>query len=327
MDVQRPSKEPRSIRAPKSQHANYADLRHGAEFVDNLRRGHAGNRQSAAAVAADSRSPKTNLSRTGSLQQPASEARRWNVNAGAPNERLAYQPHSPAHVYGHDNVAAKQSGNELKQTLHSSAQPARSASMRQTEMRYPAAAADGGDMISDISIRATGPPPSVAVNNSPLTSTMDVIQPGMPAILSANQQITANQYTTQRDSFDLPAPPTPPCSSMVPSSLSGDRLPSPPMMITPPPDTSGHFPPLPLPQYLPPPELVVSSASGDIKVFDLPAAWHGSDGTSATSTVADNMSDSSSQVTAQPTDDLMKADPPLVRDTRSDLLAAIREGV
>lgn len=242
------------------------------------------------------------------------------MNSGAHSERLAYQPHTAASqslVYSHDSVAARQGGNDLNQSLPAT-QP-RAASMRQTETRYQAAA--DGDVSRNIGVRPAGPPPSVpstsyVSNNVPLTSNMDVIQPSVP-VSSSTQQVTADQHKSQRDSFDLPAPPTPPSSGAVPSALSGDQLPTPPMMITPPPDADGHFSALQLPQYLPPPELVASVASGD-----QPAVWHSNDGSNVASAVVDNNSDSSSLVAAQQTDDQ-----PLVRDTRSDLLAAIREGL
>jgi len=323
VDVQRPNKEPRSIRAPKSQHAHYAELRHGPEFVENLRRSRPSGRQSAVG---EPRSPKADLCRTGSLQQSASEARRWNVNAGAPNERFAYQPHTIANQ-AHDNVHARHAGNDLNQSLPA-AQPTRAASMRQADLKHQAAA--DGNLIPDVSIHPGGPsPPPVSSmsyldNSGQLTSTMDIIRPGVP-VSSTAQQVTVDQHKSQRDSFDLPAPPTPPSSSMVPSSLPGDQLPSPPMMVTPPPDADGRFSALPLPQYLPHPELVTSGASSDSA--NHLATWHNSDSSNVTPAVIDNNSDSSSLVMTQQTDDVMKNDQPLVRDTRSDLLAAIREGI
>ena len=209
--------------------------------------------------------------------------------------------------------------NEYNQVVPS-AQPVRSASLRQTDIRHPPA--DDG-MIPDASIRPTGPPPSVSnasypSNSIPPTSGTDITRPGVPVSSSAGPVMTAEQHRSLRDSFDLPAPPTPPGTSVVPLSLSGDRLPSPPTMITPPPDSDGHFS---IPQYLPPPELVSSSALTDPKAADQLASWHKTDHSNLPSAVVDNGSDSSSLVTSQKTDE-----PPLVRDTRSDLLAAIREG-
>lgn len=251
------------------------------------------------------------------------------MNAGAHSEHLAYQPHTTANqslIYSHDNVAARQGGNDLNQSLPA-AQPARAASMRQTEMRYQPAA--DGETMPDISRRPTGSPPSLpstsyVSNNVPLSSNVDVVRPSVP-ISSVTQQVAADQHKSLRDSFDLPAPPTPPGSKTVPSGLSGDQLPSPPMMITPPPDSDGHFSALQLPHYLPPPELVASSASGDVRATDQPTVWQNSDGSNVASAAVDTNSDSSSLLTSQQTDD-MKTDQPLVRDTRSDLLAAIREG-
>jgi len=324
VDLQRPSKEPRSIRMPKSQHANYAELRHGPEFVDNLRRGHPASRQN---TIGEPRSPKVELNRTGSLQQSSSEVRRWNVNAGAPNERLTYQPFTMANqapVYSHDIVAARHGGSDLNQSLPATQPgPTRAASMRHTETRYQASPADG-NMLPGVGLHPPGPPLSVSnmsylSNSSPATSAMDVLRPGVP-VSSATQQVTADQHKPVRDSFDLPAPPTPPSSTVVPSSLSGDHLPSPPSMITPPPVADSHFSALQLQQYLPAPEPVTSAAATD--TANQPAAWHTSDLSNVTSAAIDNNSDSSSLLTAQQTEDT-----PLVRDTRSDLLAAIREGM
>ena len=273
-----------------------------------MRHGHPASRQSGVG---ERRSPKTDLCRTGSLQQTASEARWWNTNAGAANERLAYQPHATV-----NNVAARHGGDDLSQSLPAAAQPTRAASLRQTETRYQPAA--DGNVIPDAIVRATGPQPSnpsYLSNSGALTHTLDDIRPSVP-VSPAAQQIAAEQNKSLRDSFELPAPPTPPGCSMVPSSLSGDRLPSPPMMITPPPDADV----LTLTQYLPPPELVTSAASADIA--NQSAMWHNSDGAHVTSAVFDNNSTSSSLVTSQQADD-----PPMVRDTRSDLLAAIREGL
>lgn len=275
------------------------------------------SRQSAVA---EPRSPKADICRTRSLQQSAAEARRWNVNAGANNEHLAYQPQSPAsqaHVYGRDNlVAAMHVGSELNQSLPVT-QPMRAAPVRQTEARYQVAA--DGDMFPDVSVRPTGPPLSVPstsyqTSGSPLSRTVAVVQPGVSMSPSSTQQIaTSDQQTPLRDSFELPAPPTPPSTSV----LTADRLPSPPMMITPPPDTIDHFSALPLPQNLPPPELITGTLLGDDQ-------WHKPGDSSA---AVDSTSDSSSLVATQPTDDVSKTEPPLVRDTRSDLLAAIREGI
>jgi len=292
------------------QHANYAELRHGPEFVDNLRRNHPANRQSAAG---EPRTAKADITRTRSLQQPASDARRWNVN-----ERAAYQPSAnQSLVYTPDSLTAKQGTTDLNQSLPVTQ------SMRQTDLRYQAAAADGGDMMPNISIRPTGPPPSVfstsyVSNNVPLTSSVDVVRPTVPPVSSAAQQVVAaDQYKSLRDSFDLPAPPTPPSTK---TTLSGnDQLPSPPLMITPPPDADGHFSALPLPQYVPSPELVAAALTDDQA-----GVWHGAaDAANVASAIADTNSDSSSLIAAQQTE----ADQPLVRDTRSDLLAAIREGI
>jgi len=245
------------------------------------------------------------------------------MNAGAHSEYLAYQPNSAAdqvHIHSHDNAsAARHVGNDLNQSLPA-AQPTRAASMRQTEVRYQTAA--DGD-VSDVGMRPTVPQTSLSSasyvsHGSPLTRTVDVIQPDVPVSSSSTQQDTADQHRSQRDSFDLPAPPTPPSSSLAPSSLSGDQLPSPPMMIA-----GVDFPDLPSQPYLPPPELISGPASSDMKAVDQLASWHRSDGTSA---AVDNISDTSSLVTVQQTDDVLKSEPPLVRDTRSDLLAAIREG-
>ena len=285
-----------------------------------MRRNYPVNRQSAAG---EPRTGKTDISRTGSLQQPASDARRWNVNASAHNERLTYQSTANQSLaYGHDSLTTKHAGTDLNQSLPVT-QPSRAASMRQTDLRYQAAADDGADMMPNISIRPTGPPPSVpstshVSNNVPLTSSIDVVRPSVPPISSTAQQvIAADQHKSLRDSFDLPAPPTPPSTK---TALSGnDQLPSPPLMITPPPDADGHFSALPLPQYLPPPELVASAALTD----DQAAAWHSADAANVASAVADANSDSSSLLAAQQAD----TDQPLVRDTRSDLLAAIREGI
>ena len=314
--MQRPSKEPRSIRAPKSHHASYAEMRHGPEFVDNLHRNHPASRQS------ESHSPKADLRRTGSLQQPATEVRRWNANAGAANERLVYQQSTTAnqaHVFSHETVAARNGGSDLSQSLHA-VQPTRAASMRQTATKYEA---PSDNVISGVSTHPPGPLPSLSnasyfSNSNPPTSTVDVIRSGMP-VSSAAQQVTADEHRSLRDSsFDLPAPPTPPSTSTVPSSLSGDRLPSPPMMVTPPPDADGHFSGLPLPQYLPPPELVTNTTSSD--TANPSPTWHNSNVSNVSTAVIDNGSDT------QQTDDVLKNDAPLVRDTRSDLLAAIREG-
>ena len=248
------------------------------------------------------------------------------MNAGAHNEHLAYQPQSAAdqvHVYSCDNVAsARHVGSELNQSLPA-AQPTRAASMRQTEMRYPSAG--GGDMVPNVSVHSTVIPLSVPAsshlsNSSPLTRTTDVVQPDVPVSSLSTCQDAAN-HRSPRDSFDLPAPPTPPSSSLAPTSLSGDQLPSPPTMIA-----GVDFSYLPSQPYLPPPELLASPAS-DVKAIDQSAAWHKSDGSSVTSAAVDNSSDSSSLLTTQQADDVMKAEPPLVRDTRSDLLAAIREGM
>jgi len=240
------------------------------------------------------------------------------------NERLAYQPAttaSQAPVYSHDNVAARLGGNGLNQSLPA-AQPARAASMRQTEMRYQTTA--DGSTTSNVSIHPSVPPPvsgtSYPVNSGLLTSAMDAVLPAVP-VTSTTQQVTTDQHKPQRDSFDLPAPPTPPSSSTVPSSLSGDQLPSPPNMITPPPDADGHFGVLPLPQYLPPPELVTSLAVAS-DISSQSPQWHNKDGSIVTSSAVDNHSDLSSLIATQQTDEQ-----PLVRDTRSDLLAAIREGM
>jgi len=247
------------------------------------------------------------------------------VNIGAHNEHLAYQPHTPAdqvHIHSHNNAAAtRHVGGELNQSLPA-AQPMRAASLRQMEMRYQTAA--DADMVSDVGVRPTVPQTSMSTasylsHGSPLTRTVDVVQPDVPVSLSSTQQDATDQYRSVRDSFDLPAPPTPPSSNLAPSSLSGDQLPSPPMMIG-----GVDFPDLPSQPYLPPPELVSGPASSDLKAVDQSATWHKSDGISA---AIDNSSDSSSLVTAQPADDIMKAEPPMVRDTRSDLLAAIREGM
>lgn len=246
------------------------------------------------------------------------------MNDGAHNEHLAYQPHLAAdqiHIHSHDNAAAvRHVGSELNQSLPSS-QPMRAASMHQAEMRYQAAA--GGDMVSNVGVRPPGSDTQVSTssylsNSSPLTRPMDVIQPDVPVSSSSSHHDAADQHRSLRDSFDLPAPPTPPSSSLASSSLSGDQLPSPPMTIT-----GIDFSELPSQPYLPPP----SPASSDIKAVNQSVAWRKGDGSSVTSAAVDNSSDSSSLVTSQPADDVMTTEPPLVRDTRSDLLAAIREGV
>lgn len=244
------------------------------------------------------------------------------MTAGAHSERLAYQPHATANeslIFSNENMAARQGGNDLNRSLPA-AQPTRAASMHQTPMRYQAPA--DGDMHPDISIiRPTGPPPSYVSNNVPLTSYVDVIRPTVP-VSSVTQLVSTEQHKSLHDSFDLPAPPTPPSTKVVPSVLSGDRLPSPPMMITPPPYADSQFSALPLPQYLPPPELVAGAAPSDVRGAD----HHNGDGCNVASAAIDNNSDSSSLITSQQTDDT-KNDQPLVRDTRSDLLAAIREGM
>lgn len=287
-----------------------------------MRRSHAQSRQSALG---EQHTQKADIVRTGSLQQPASEARRWNVNAGPHNEHLAYQPHSAAdqvHMHSHDGaVSARHIGGELNQSLPA-AQPMRAASMRQADMRYQTVA--GGDMVPDVSIRPTVPQTSASTtshlgNSSPFTRTMDVIHPDVPPSSSPAHQDAVDQHRSQRDSFDLPAPPTPPSSGLAPSSLSVDRLPSPPMMIA-----GVDFPDLPSQPYLPPPELIASPALSDLKAVNQSTTWHKTDVMSA---AVDNSSDSSSLVTTQQADDLMKNEPPLVRDTRCDLLAAIREGL
>ena len=244
------------------------------------------------------------------------------MNAGAHNEHLAYQPHSAAdqvHIYSHDNAAAaRHVGSELNQSLPA-AQPMRTASLRQTEMRYQSSA--GGDMVPDVSVHPAVPQASATTasyfsNSSPLARTMDVIQPAVPVFSASIQQDATDHHRSQRDSFDLPAPPTPPSSGLATSPLSGDRLPSPPMMIA-----GVDFADLPSQPYLPPPELSTSPPSSDMKAVDQ-SAWHKTDGASVALDAVDKSSDSSSLVTTQQADE-----PPLVRDTRCDLLAAIREGL
>jgi len=295
----------------------------------------------------------TDIQRTGSLKSPvgatakSSDISRTNSNARnkagtlqkmesmpLPNSQPPFQGNRDVHA---DFAAAnyQMDHHMLPSGYQQDFSPAemvlRGMSGRQVNSgQYPRSALSPSPSVS---IRPTMPPPAPP-STTPTRVGMDMSRSSLPpppptpqdqsTPMSARDHHMTGQFVPTQSSPDLPPPPAwqqghtaaefnqSPVMSPLPSGDQNTSLPSPPPFLPPPPLTFGM------------------SASGDMPE----QYWNSAAGAATASTMSDTISESSSTLTR--TDDVSmggfamgKSDnqQPMVRDTRSDLLSAIREGL
>lgn len=179
------------------------------------------------------------------------------------------------------------------------------------------------------SVQLPSPPPTPPTAKSRLTDS----RPSPARVGFSSEQCQNSRKNSTPDSIELPLPPSPPLEFCQSSSLDspGGVLPPPPLddsLYTIPPRVS---PPPPMsPVSSAAADLITSAAAGkiiakssEVSTFVVePAAASLVDGLSV---LADVMSGFEGEM--QDRCEVAASDQPLVRDTRSDLLAAIREGM
>jgi len=179
------------------------------------------------------------------------------------------------------------------------------------------------------SVELPSPPPSPPTAKSRLTESRP-----SPALVGSSPEQCQNspRKNSTPDSVELPPPPSPPLEFCQSSSLDspGGVLPPPPLD-----DSLYTIPPRVSP---PPPMSPVSSAAADLLITSAAAGKSATKSSEVSTFVIESatslvdglsvLSDVMSGFEAEKQDkcDAAAGDQPLVRDTRSDLLAAIREG-
>jgi hypothetical protein len=357
--LQRPSKDQRTIREPKT-HRDYAELRHGPEFVENLRRdsnlpsGGTVMRQSVAGSEIRSHM-HPDIQRSGSLKSPTGVAGRsvevsrtpssvshraatLHKTDSLPPSLTPYQTARDVHAdyqSSSGSIDYRMAPGYYQQELSPAEMALRGMSARQMNAG-PYAQRASVSQSPSMGIRPTMPPPAPP-SATPTPTVLDTSRSSLPPPPPTPQDMStpvsgraaqaAGQFVPPKNSPDLPPPPA--WQHGLPGA---DGLQSPVMSPSATGDNSMSLPSPP--PFLPPPPLSFGlPATGDVS--DPPcwgdAAGPFGGGSVLSSAVSDANSDTSSTL-ARPDDvgggvGKGKGDSqPMVRDTRSDLLSAIREG-